>query len=129
MSVTLTVPWPPSVNHYKKIGRIVKTKKGKLYQIRSDTHLTKAYYYNVQIVVNRLIAKYFTPGAFLEVTLYLYPPDKRKRDIDNILKVLLDSLVHSKLIEDDCLINKLIVERCTPTQKGKVTVVIHEIRQ
>lgn len=43
----------------------------------------------------------------VELFLNIYPPDKRKRDIDNILKCLLDALQDSQLIENDNLINKL----------------------
>ena len=36
-----------------------------------------------------------------------YPPDRRKRDIDNQFKCLLDSLVSAGCIEDDSLIHEL----------------------
>lgn len=43
------------------------------------------------------------------VSLYIdfYPPDRRKRDIDNQFKCLLDSLVSAGCIEDDSLIHEL----------------------
>ena len=43
----------------------------------------------------------------MKLTLSVYPPDKRKRDIDNILKALLDSLTNAKVYLDDSLIKQL----------------------
>jgi crossover junction endodeoxyribonuclease RusA len=37
----------------------------------------------------------------LMVEIIIYPPDKRKRDIDNIKKALFDALQHAGLYEDD----------------------------
>ena len=37
-------------------------------------------------------------GISVEVTM----PDNRARDLDNLWKVLLDSLSKAKIIEDDC---------------------------
>lgn len=42
--------------------------------------------------------------------IFLYPPDKRKRDIDNVLKCLFDVLQHGGAIEDDALIRELYVK-------------------
>ena len=48
----------------------------------------------------------------ISAEVYLYPPDKRKRDIDNPIKVLLDSLVKGGLLQDDSKIARLLIERC-----------------
>lgn len=45
----------------------------------------------------------------LKCIIDLYLPDKRKRDIDNILKCLLDTLTHSGVYVDDSLIYDLHV--------------------
>ena len=44
----------------------------------------------------------------------VYPPDARRRDIDNILKCLLDSLVKGGALEDDSLIRGLSIEMREP---------------
>lgn len=50
-----------------------------------------------------------------EGRLYLHlvcqPPDQRKRDLDNLLKPLLDALQHAGLYEDDSQIDRLMIER------------------
>ncbi len=37
----------------------------------------------------------------LMVEIIMYPPDKRKRDMDNIKKALFDALQHAGLYKDD----------------------------
>lgn len=46
------------------------------------------------------------PGP-VSVTLEFYPPDNRKRDLDNQFKCLFDSIVHAGCIEDDSQIIEL----------------------
>lgn len=126
----LTLPWPPSVNHYKTIGRTVKTKSGKMYQQRINSKETIGYYYQVYMISKQTIPiewPKFDDTATFSVNLYVYPPDERKRDIDNILKVLLDSLVHAQIITDDSKINRLYVEKCSSISQGQVLVTIQEL--
>jgi hypothetical protein len=44
------------------------------------------------------------------VGVVAYPPDKRRRDLDNILKCVNDALTHLKAIEDDSLIRRAVQE-------------------
>jgi crossover junction endodeoxyribonuclease RusA len=60
----------------------------------------------------------------LNIKIDLYPPDKRKRDIDNMLKPLLDSLQNAGIIFDDAQFDKLCVERHYDYD-GYITVTIH----
>ena len=50
------------------------------------------------------------PGK-VKLSIQAYPPDKRKRDLSNIIKVLEDALVRGGLIEDDSLIDDLHITR------------------
>ena len=45
-------------------------------------------------------------GVIIQVT----PPDKRKRDLDNLLKATLDFLTKRPVIEDDSLIESLFMK-------------------
>ena len=58
------------------------------------------------------------------VSIEIYPPDKRKRDIDNVLKVLNDSLVEANVIEDDSNIDVLHIERKAVIKDGKILLTI-----
>ena len=93
----LTLPYPPSVNTYWGFrgSRRFLTKKA--------TEFKKA------------VAEAFTGTGFaterLQVTIYLYPPDRRKSDIDNRVKSCLDALVQAGFMTDDSQIDYLVVSR------------------
>lgn len=131
--ISITLPWPPSVNHYKKIGRIVKTSTGKLYQQRINSDKVRIYFYQVWMKVMKMGAestKYVDDATImLDVSVDLYPPDKRRRDIDNGLKVLLDSLQHAGVYQDDYQIARLLVTRRSIIPHGEILVRIKPYAQ
>jgi len=45
----------------------------------------------------------------VNVSISILRPDKRKRDIDNLAKAILDLLVNHKIIEDDRYIERLTI--------------------
>lgn len=126
MEVCLTLPYPPSVNHYKKLGRLARTKTGKIYQPRVDTQQTKNFYWHVGMIVGQEGVKSFG-GAMIEMRVWVYPPDKRKRDLDGILKVLLDSLERAQVYDDDYQVQRLMVIRCPAVKNGQVLVKIRAV--
>ena len=46
-------------------------------------------------------------GGQVSVTLEFYPPDRRKRDLDNQFKCLFDSITNAGCIDDDSCIREL----------------------
>jgi Holliday junction resolvase RusA-like endonuclease len=62
----------------------------------------------------------------LAVDVALVPGDRRKRDIDNPLKALLDALTHAGAWEDDSQIRRLVVSRHDPVPGAAAAIV--EIR-
>lgn len=62
--------------------------------------------------------------GFLSVELYFYPPDNRRRDLDNVQKCLLDSLEKGGLLSDDYQIKRLLSERLDKIKGGRVDVKI-----
>lgn len=130
--IELTLPWPPSVNNYKKVGRIVKTKSGKLYQQRVDTNETKKFYFDVYIIYKQLMPLEWLKFAdsatiSLDLCVSLHPPHALRYDADNCLKVLLDGLVRAHVIKDDSQITRLFVEKCHMIEGGRVVVRIEVI--
>ena len=58
------------------------------------------------------------------VSIGLYPPDRRARDIDNVLKAILDGLVKGGALTSDHLVTRLEIEKRKPTKGGLVEVAL-----
>jgi crossover junction endodeoxyribonuclease RusA len=108
------LPYPPSINHYylRTSSGVMIGAKGRKY--RHDVAL--------------LLSKYrdFYSDKRLHVVIDAYPPDKRKRDIDNILKCSIDSMQHARLFYDDNQIDKLTVIRRHSIEFGRLEVSVSE---
>lgn len=106
----LKLPWPPSVNHYwfQKGNRRFIGKKGK--QFRED----------VKNIFEDLLISGFKDTDRLQLIMVVVPPDKRKRDLDNLLKAPLDALQHAGVYKDDSQIDVLgpIMRHDTPSKPG-----------
>lgn len=63
----------------------------------------------------------------LAVEVEAYPPDRRRRDLDNIGKALLDSLEAASVFEDDGQIDDLRIVRCDVAKPGRVVVRIRRV--
>ena len=113
--ISFTLPWPPSVNHYwRRCGnRYFVSQEGKNYR-------------EIVIIKCNDSKGFFKNKEKLSVSILAYPPDKRRRDLDNVLKSLLDSLQHAGVYEDDYQIDCITIERL-PYQEGKVIISIKEI--
>ena len=113
--MTIELPYPPSVNHYwRHVGaKVLISKAGRIY--RADVGL--------------MLHLYRTPkfSGPLSIHVDAHPPDARRRDIDNILKALLDALQYGGAYHDDNQIERLSVARQSVTAKGKVCVTIEEV--
>jgi crossover junction endodeoxyribonuclease RusA len=108
------MPYPPSVNHYylPTSTGVILGLKGKKY--RRDVILLLSKYKNL------------CGDKRLNITINVFPPDKRKRDIDNILKCTLDTLQHAKVFNDDSQIDMLTVIRRENVLGGSLQVWISE---
>lgn len=63
----------------------------------------------------------------LRLELYLYPPDAKKRDIDNVCKAILDALQYAEVYDDDYKVWQLYVERKEVRKYGEVEIRLSEI--
>ena len=67
-------------------------------------------------------------AGMLAVKIRAYPPDRRKRDVDNLQKPLLDALEKGKAFYNDCQIKLLVTIMKHPVQGGKTVVTIRAMK-
>jgi crossover junction endodeoxyribonuclease RusA len=104
------LPYPPSINHYwRRVGsRTLISREGRRFRDRVMTILAA-------LRVRPLAGE-------LTVEVDAFPPDNRRRDIDNIQKALLDALQHGGAYLDDSQIVRLTIEKRAPILGGKTIV-------
>jgi crossover junction endodeoxyribonuclease RusA len=64
----------------------------------------------------------------LTVWVEAWPPNRRKRDLDNLGKFLLDSLHKAGIIEDDALIDDLRFVRMPVVKNGLLRIFIYPFK-
>jgi crossover junction endodeoxyribonuclease RusA len=112
----ITLPWPPTVNTYYSVvrGRKILSKKGREYNK-----------YALQKIAKMKLGEPIS--SRVEVDIFLYPPDNRRRDIDNYLKAPLDSLTKAKIWEDDRQVKRLNISMAEDGGKpGYVDIYVRE---
>ena len=100
----LMLPYPPSVNHYWRNvrGRTLISREGRAYRHNVCALLTSG---NGQEPPN---------DGRIALAMDAFPPDRRRRDLDNIQKPVLDAMQHAGVYLDDSQIDLLITRRRQP---------------
>lgn len=112
--ITIALPYPPSVNHYWRMwrGRMLISREGRAYR---------------KTVNAALRTKRIAPmSGLLAVSIELCPPDRRRRDVDNGQKALLDALQHGGAFHDDSQVFWLLTKKGAVFPGGRVIVRIAE---
>lgn len=121
--ISLTLPFPPSVNHLyepRKINgrtKIVKTAKANVFEQECWFVLAKQGYYS------NMMDRRSVPDGPLTVMLTYYVPDRRKRDLDNLQKAALD-LISKALGFDDSEIQTLTLKKFLDRSNPRCEVII-----
>ena len=121
--VQVVLPFPPSMNGYwpNVGGRVYVSEKGSRFRAKVIAEL------GAMRLAGRVSPRPMTGriGVYIEA----HPPEKpkRRRDLDNYLKPLLDALMHAKVFVDDEQIDDERIVRKAPCPDGKVVVTIWEL--
>lgn len=128
-ALRLTVPWPPSVNHYWRSVPIWRARGGTRGTRVVLSRAGRAYRRHVQQEwLLREPPEIWRPlEGRLHVKVILHPPTRRRLDIDNRMKALLDALQHVGVYRDDSQIDRLEVERWPVVAGGAAIVEIEEM--
>lgn len=117
--MTITVPWPPSTNTaYATVkGRRVKSQKAREYT--RSIHALLATNNDWAVYATRV-----TATSIIHLAIAYHPPDRRKRDVNNHDKILIDAIFET-LAADDSQITHLTLSKHDVTQGGRAIVTIH----
>jgi crossover junction endodeoxyribonuclease RusA len=109
----LTLPYPPSANrYYRNVGRrTLISREGRAFRDK------------VRSILPAGPALHDRLAVYVEV----FPPDRRRRDLDNTQKALLDALQYGGVYHDDSQIDLLHIERREVIKGGKVVVHIEKL--
>lgn len=116
MLFELYTAYPPTVNNY-----YVKTQRGVFISKRG-----KEFRDQLQKDVLEQLANMPTLRCRLAVEIVAWPPDHRRRDLDNIKKGLFDAMTHAGLWEDDSLIDQDFTYRGNPVLGGRLYIKVSE---
>jgi len=116
MTLTFELPWPPTANTYwrRNGDRYFISKSGIAYR-RSVYFLCRPF------------QGFFSSNHSLKINIHAYPPDKRKRDLDNLGKACMDAMQYAKVYDDDSQIDELTFKRM-PENLDKIVVTIERIQ-
>jgi crossover junction endodeoxyribonuclease RusA len=122
MSDTLYIklPFPPSLNTYWR-NIVVKGRSRTLLSQRGREYRTRV----LAAVCFDDMVRPAMEGR-LEVHLEVCAPDRRRRDLDNIPKAVLDCLEHANVFRDDSQVDELHIVRGEVGKPGHVMVTITE---
>lgn len=116
--IRLVLPFPPSVNTYWRSvpGRgVLISKKGRQY--REEVKGAVSLQYDRSPMLE----------GRLSVDISVNPPDRRRRDLDNMLKASLDAMQYAGMYLDDEQIDDLRISRSNIISGGVLTVTMQEI--
>ena len=121
-AIALSLPFPPSVNSYWRApnkgplkGRHLVSADGRKYQSAVSASVIE----QLRRMPKPIIVE-------LEVTITLFPPDARRRDLDNYNKALFDALTQAHVWQDDSQVKRMLVEWGPITKGGRVEITISE---
>lgn len=136
--VELSLPWPPSVNDY--YGSRTHYNGAKCPACKKGAHAFvqryirppgRIYGERVATVVEKTVTDWdllpLTGDLFVSLTIH--PPDRRKRDEDNLFKALWDSITTAKIWQDDSQVKMKLLQtgELDRQRGGRIELYVREI--
>ena len=117
MIAEFTLPYPPTVNrYYRNVGfRTLISREGRAYRRHACA-----------LLGGNGPRKPPADGR-IALAMDAFPPDRRRRDLDNLQKAILDALAHGGIYADDSQVDLLVVRRREPVAGGKVVVRVEHL--
>ena len=114
--IKLKLPFPPSTNTYYRMvnNRMLISGKGREYRKNVLAACTSEFFRRPKL------------SGRLSVKIIATVPDKRRRDLDNMLKSCLDSMQHAGIYLDDSQIDNLQIIRSAVEKPGWLDIEILE---
>jgi len=115
--VKLELPWAPSINHYwRRVGnRTIISREGR--RFREE----------VCSLLGGDVPRKPPAGGRIALAMDAFPPDRRRRDLDNLQKPTLDALEHAGIYEDDSQIDLLVTRRMAICPSGRIVVRVEQL--
>lgn len=117
--LSLDLPWPPSVNHYW-----IMTVRGK-----RPVKILGAKGREFREKVQQIVGDRPPFEGRLAVSISASPPDRRKRDLDNLLKATFDAMEHAGVYIDDSQIDSIIIDRGPVVKGGHLKVRLSDLEK
>lgn len=116
MTSKFFLPFPPSNNtYYRRVGnKTLISKRGREYRKAVLEHCT------------RFGIKPFGEDK-LSIVIVAYYPDRRRRDLDNLLKAPLDAMMKAGVYEDDSQIEFLSIKKGEQEKPGMIFIDIRSL--
>lgn len=115
--IQIRLPWPPTGNHAYTVarGRKILSSAGRAYR---DLAVTMARLQRAgRVAVGRLA-----------VHIVAHVPDRRRRDIDNLIKLPMDCVTLADVMQDDSQIDDLRITRALVSSDPGLVITITEIQ-
>lgn len=126
MAVSIALPFPPSTNHYWG-NRVVVPRHGKPFVNTYLTSEAKRFRAEVQITILQRFGRLRPLDCRLAISIVAHMPDRRIRDLSNLLKATEDALTHSDVWTDDGLIDQITISRGVVKKGGQLIVTIDRL--
>lgn len=114
--IRVEMPWAPSVNSlYRPFrNRVILSRKGRAWY-KENLPKIKAQWNRAPLT------------GPVRVKIQLYPPDRRRRDLDNALKAPCDCLTKAGVWRDDSQVVELSIAKLDPTDPPAILIWIEEV--